>query len=186
MRRQLFLVKRMAKCVNICALKKIADSLFVSKIRYGLQLLGKVRLLDLDETQSWLKKTQLMHNKLTRLLNGTNITDKIATKQILKNLNMISVNQLNAQIKLTEAWKITYVPGYPISYELKSTNEDERQTRATSANIVPETARTSLSQATFNNDAKKLWNQAPLSIKNCNNITGAKRAIKEFVVTLPI
>ena len=99
---------------------------------------------------------------------------------------MISVNQLNAQIKLTEAWKITHVPGYPISWKLKSTNEDERQTRATSANIVPETARTSLSQATFNNDAKNLWNQAPLSIKNCNNITGAKRAIKEYVVTLPI
>ena len=33
----------------------------------------------------------------------------------------------------------------------KATLEDERVTRATMANIVPETARSTLAQATFNN-----------------------------------
>ena len=45
---RLFLIKRLRKCVNKDSLKKIADSLFNSKIRYGLQLLGKVRLTDAD------------------------------------------------------------------------------------------------------------------------------------------
>ena len=49
-----------------------------------------------------IQKTQ---NKLTRFLNNAKISDKISTKTLLKNINGLSVNQLNAQIKLTELWK---------------------------------------------------------------------------------
>ena len=69
---------------------------------------------------------------------------------------------------------------------MKTTKDDERLTRATAADIVPETARTNLSQSTFNSDAKKIWNSAPMHIKNCTSIYGAKKAIKNFVATLPI
>ena len=59
-----------------------------------------------------------MQNKLTRFLNGSFVKDKISTKSILNNLNMLSVNQMNAQIKLSEAWKVTNVPDYPTKWEL--------------------------------------------------------------------
>ena len=149
-------------------------------------MLGKVRLTNSDESQGWLKKIQLLQNKLTRFLNGTQIKDKISTKNILSKLNMLSVNQMNAQIKLTEAWKITHVPEYPIKWEMKTPQEDERQTRATVSKMVPETARSTLSQATFNNDAKKIWNLVPTSIKECTSLNTAKSAIKKFVTMLPI
>ena len=99
---------------------------------------------------------------------------------------MLSVNQMNAQIKLTEAWKITNIANYPTKWEMKSKNEEERLTRATTADIVPETAKTTLAQNTCNNDAKKLWNKAPCEIKNAKTLTSAKKAIKHFVLTLPI
>ena len=95
------------------------DSIFNANIKYGLQLLGKVRMQDSNETQSWLKKLQLSQNKLTRFFNGTFIKDKISTKSILNKLNMLSVNQMNGQIKLTEAWKISNIPNYPIKWEMK-------------------------------------------------------------------
>ena len=82
------------------------------KLGNGLQLLGKVRLTETDETQAWLKSIQLAQNKMTRFLNGTLVKDKISTKSIVKSLNMLSVNQMNAQIKLTEAWKISNVTNY--------------------------------------------------------------------------
>ena len=44
------------------------------------------------------KKSQ---NKLAR----ARIKDKISSKTLLNNLNMMSVNQLNALIKLLEIWK---------------------------------------------------------------------------------
>ena len=47
----------------------------------------------------------------------------------------------------------------------KTPQVDERSTRATKANIIPESAKTTMSQATCDNDAKKLWNTAPPFIK---------------------
>ena len=69
---------------------------------------------------------------------------------------------------------------------MKQIDDEDRITRATSANIVPETARTTLAQNTFNNDAKKLWNKAPEDIKNAKSLSSAKKAIKKYVTTLPI
>ena len=40
-----------------------------------------------------------------RFLNGTEFSDKINTKVLLTNINMLSANQVDAQIKLTEVWK---------------------------------------------------------------------------------
>ena len=42
------------------------------------------------------------------------------------------------------------------------------------------------SQATFLNDAFKLWNAAPIEIKNGNKLAVAKKEIRKFVKTLPI
>ena len=139
-----------------------------------------------DELQGWSKNIQLMQNKLLRFLNGTVISDKVNTNSILNNLNLLSVNQMNAQAKLNEAWKINNITEYPIKWELKHTDENERQTRATSANNIPEKAKSKLTQSSLNNDAKKLWNKAPGSIKLCINIKTAEKAIKTFVKTLPM
>ena len=83
----------------------MAESIFTSKIRYGLQLLGRIRWTDADPKCEDLMAIQKTQNKLTRFLNNSIITDKISTKTLLKNINGLSVNQLNAQIKLTELWK---------------------------------------------------------------------------------
>ena len=99
---------------------------------------------------------------------------------------MLSVNQMNAQIKLTEAWKISNIPNYPTKWELKTTQEDERTTRATNCSIIPETAKTTVSQATYDNDAKKLWNRAPHNIKHSKSLNISKKAIKDYVKSLPI
>ena len=66
------------------------------------------------------------------------------------------------------------------------TKEDERKTRATEAKIVPETAKTTRSQATFDNDAKKVWNKAPAPIKDSKSLSAVKKLIRSYVKTLPI
>ena len=63
-----------------------------------------------------LEKSQ---NKLFRLLNNTRIKDKIKTKSIAQNLKMLSVNQINAQVKLTEMWKAQNNEDYPIQNEVQ-------------------------------------------------------------------
>ena len=61
-----------------------------------------------------------MQNKLLRFLNGTNVSDKVNTTDILNKLNLLSVSQMNAQSKLTEAWKINNITNYPTKWDLKS------------------------------------------------------------------
>ena len=111
---RLYVIRRMKNFVNQKSLKKVADSIFTSKIRYGLQLLGKIRWSDQDSTRADLKAIQLIQNKLVRLLNGKTLLDKVNTKTLLKNVNMLSVNQLNAQIKISEVWKATNDSSFPL------------------------------------------------------------------------
>ena len=80
------------------------DGLFSSKICYGLQLYGKVRKIILDTETEEMKSIQLIQNKMLRFINGMKLLDKISTKTLLERSKMLSVNQLNAQIKLVEVW----------------------------------------------------------------------------------
>ena len=63
---------------------------------------------------AWAEMQNKVQNKMFRLLNNTRIKDKISTKSIMANLNMLSVNQVNAQVKITEIWKSRNVENYPI------------------------------------------------------------------------
>ena len=83
----------------------MSEAIFISKIRYGLQLLGKVRVSPNDPLQGYLDSIQKIQNKLVRLLNNVSLSDRQPTKALLNKIEILSVNQLNASIKLTELWK---------------------------------------------------------------------------------
>ena len=86
---------------------------------YGLQLLGKIRWSDSDTQTCHFKDLQKAQNKLVRFLNKTRISDKVSTSSMLKKLNMCSVNQLNAKIKLTEMWKSVNIPNHNLEIKKK-------------------------------------------------------------------
>ena len=80
----------------------MVDGLFTSKLRYGLQLYGKVRTKDSDPENEEFKSIQLVQNNLMRALNGTKVKDMISISSLLSKFGMLSVNQLNPQVKLAE------------------------------------------------------------------------------------
>ena len=98
--KRMFAIKRLANHLNNKAITKVVDGLFTSKIRYGLQLYGKVRTQDQDPTNSDLKDIQIAQNRMMRAMVGKNLSDHVSTDDLLRMTNMLSVNQLNAQIKL--------------------------------------------------------------------------------------
>ena len=81
---------------------KLVDGLFMSKIQDGLQLYSKVRMVEEDLVYGDLKAIQLVQNNLLTLLNGTKTKDRVSIESMLKKESMMSVNQLNVQIKLLE------------------------------------------------------------------------------------
>ena len=118
---------------------------------------------------------QKVQNKLFRLLNNSNIKDKIPTKNIANDLNMLSVNQINAQVKLTETWKFLNVDDYPQIGSLKIVNDAQRMSRASTRGNLVIKGKTELRQSSFINDAAKIWNNAPTSVTHCKSLSSAKR-----------
>ena len=129
---------------------------------------------------------QIMQNKVLRLLNGTKISDKINTKVLLKNLNKLSVNQMNAQIKITEGWKASQDSDYPLKLTRVKNTEGAVTTRAVTNGDLIEIGKSELLQSTYVSDTSKAWNKVPQNIKDCKTIWAAKKAIKLFVADLPI
>ena len=183
---RLFLIMRLKNKIGLSSLKRISDSIFNSKLRYGIHLCGKVRSDDSESRQGVLDDLQKVQNKLFRLLNNTRISDKICTKHIASNLNMLSVNQINAQVKLTEMWKASNLESYPTKLLKKEISDDNRLTRSTIRGDIVLQGKSDLCNASFVLDASKHWNNAPQAIKNCSSISMAKKEIKKFVITLPI
>ena len=87
------------------------------------------------------------------MLNGTRIADKISIKSMLTKLKIKSVNQINAQIKLSEMWKSVNLINYPIKTNLVTRPDVNVQTRALSNGQLQEVLTTNSSQRSFINDA---------------------------------
>ena len=183
---RLFLIRRLKNHINKNALLKIVDGLFTSKIRYGLQLMGKVRRTEDEPKNAELMAIQKVQNKLIRMLNNTKISDRVSSAELLERLGMLSVNQLNAQIKLGEMWKATHSPSHPTKFKKQEENQAYSGTRACSGGKLLEEGTRPVSLKTFKGDASRLWNNAPIEIKDCLTMHSAKNAIKIYVKTLPV
>ena len=145
-----------------------------------------MRTSDSDPTDSLLESLQITQNKFARFVNGTSLSDKINTKTIFKDTKLLSVNQINAQIKLTEVWKSHNIKSYPIQWIKR--NDVQKRSGLKTLN-KPDLIISGLSHIqshSFINDAAKVWNEAPRQIKDSLTLSTAKEHIKLYVQTLPI
>ena len=106
-------------------MKRISDSQYTSKIRYVVQFYGKVRIHEQDPLDTLLESLQVTQNKFARFLHGSSLMDRISTKKIFIETNLLSINQINAQIKLLEIWKSQNIESYPTKW--KTRNEEMKR-----------------------------------------------------------
>ena len=183
---RLYIIKRLKSHLSMRSIIKLVDGLFTSKIRYGLQLYGKVRTKEGDEKCADFKAIQILQNDLLRFLNGTKIKDRVSINFLLNKFQALSVNQLGAQIKLGEMWKALNVKDYPLKIEQQSISSQGVSTRAATNGRPCEIGVTSLTRNTCISDAIRLWNMAPTKVTCSRTIYQAKKEIKLFVKKLPI
>ena len=184
--RRLFLLSRLKNHLSKASILKMADGIFTSKIRYGLQMMGKVRMKESDPTNKDFESIQKVQNKLLRMLTNTKLLDMISTQSLLQKTNMMSVNQMNCQIKIQEIWKALNIPAYPIDILRQTPHDNGPATRAGSSGRLIEAGHSLISQKTCINDAVRLWNQLPIAITKCNSLAQIKTQAKMFAKTLPI
>ena len=167
---------------------KVVQSLWMSKLRYGLQLCNKVRTNPTDPKNINMKAAQVAQNKMMQMLNGSTLKDHITTKQLLEKFNLPSVNQISAEIKITEAWKIMNIIDYPITLEENNPNRNtgDREARNTTQREWKEHSKHKASSESFTVDTARLWNKVDTEIKTAQSLGIAKSLIKKYCKTLEI
>ena len=95
---------------------------------------------------------------------------------MLEKHNMMSINQLNAQIKISEVWKAINNGSYPLKIKAVSHEEIQCATRAVSKGALVEFGKTEILQSTFLSDASKAWNRCPESVTTCKSLWSAKKS----------
>ena len=86
-------------------------------------------------------------------------------------INMLSANQINAQIKLFEVWKSNNWDNYPIQLPKQSIDNDKTNTINANNGTLIKSGKATNALKSFVNDATKLWNWAPVEIKKIVNIS---------------
>ena len=105
---------------------------------------------------------------------------------IYKESNLLSVNQINASIKLLEVWKSMNDTAYPIKWIKRRDDQQRLGLKSSNKPDITIKSHSKIQSGTFFNDAAQIWNDAPVSIKECKSIYAAKKNIKSFVKSLPI
>ena len=114
---RLFVIRRVMRQIPREKLMTIVHSLWMSKLSYGLHLCTWVRQAESTPKSEFAKSLQITQFRMLRLINNTRIKDKVSIGHMLKKFNILSVNQLTAQIKLQEVWKAVHTEKYGISLD---------------------------------------------------------------------
>ena len=185
---RLFIIRRISRQIPRNKLINVIHSLWMSKLRYGLQLCLKVRITESDTRTSAHKSLQKTQNRMLRALNRSRIKDRVSAKSMLEKYDLLSVNQLAATIKLTEVWKINNQEGHPLRlepYKPHSTTV-HHDLRNKPNRVFNDGCRLKNSGSSFHIDAARVWNAAPNSIKSAMSLNVAKSQIKIFCKSLPV
>ena len=183
---RLYIICRLQSHLSKKSILKLVGGLFTSKLRYGLQLNGKVRISSSDPICEDFKEIQLIQNNLLRSLNDSKLRDMVSITSMLTRFGMSSVNQLNAQCKLLEIWKALNVGDYPLKSVQQTVNHDGVWTRADSRGRPLNIGKSNVVQRTCVSDAIRLWNQAPQEVTSSPNLSMAKSARKKYARKLPV
>ena len=147
-----------------------------------LNMMEGQRTMAEDVKKKELESLQKSQNNLLRTLENVRIKDKVSIKSMLDKNKMPTINQMHAQVKLTEMWKSVNYKNYPLNIGKLQPANNGRESRGVTAGKLIEPATLN----TFVCNATRLWNNNPGSIKESKSISVAKKAIKTFCQSPPV
>ena len=179
----LFTLRQVEQSIPKSLLKKVAEGIFLSNLRYGLGIFCPVRIKDNDPDPVCLDGINVVFNDCMRLLCCSKRSDHKSREEMLNELKWLSVNQLNAEVRLLEVWK-SLNEDYCLSDMFKKVESKTRRTGKNSVR-VPKVVLSRLRDNSFKYPSCKLWNLAPIEVTTAPTLAKAKDEIRKFVKSLP-
>ena len=180
----LYTLRQMEQVVPRSLLKNVAEGIFMSSLRYGLSIFCPVKIKPTDPTPTCINGIKIVFNDMLRLLCGSRRMNKLSVKKMLDSLGWLSINQLSAEIRLTEVWKSINTE-YCLSDMFQLTKSNTRAVKKSRV-TTPKVILSRLRQNSFLYPSCKLWNCAPVQVTQAKSLAEAKREIRAFVKTLPL
>ena len=138
-------------------------------------------------TPGCLDALKVAFNDCLRLLLGIHRGDHESIKNMLDELGWLSINQLAAETRLIEAWKTLHLEDYCMKDVLKLRHKGNYNTRTNHVDYLDPGVSDIHGSAGFVQTTAKLWNKAPLSVKEAHTLSSAKKEIRNFVkIEIPI
>ena len=110
-------------------LKRVADGIFMSQVRYGLPLYCPVKIKEEDPTPGCIDKLSVAFNDCLRLITGNTRQDHTSIKNMLEELDWLSLNQLSLETRLIQAWNTAHVEDYCLQDTLTKRRKGSYSTR---------------------------------------------------------
>ena len=178
------MLKRIRQKIAPCKVRIVADSLFNSKIRYGLAVYGtpKFDFQSDDPIDNGIQKLQVLQNQMIRVICNHRRSDHIVMKKERERLKMMSVNQLAVYHVGIEMFNVITKHSAETIREKIILQENPRyQLRNRDSGKVKVPDRPNKSCIGFSYTGPKLWNFLSEEIRLTTNTSQFKAQLKSWI-----
>ena len=184
---RLYTLRKLEQVLPKSLLKKVADGIFNSIIRYGLGIFCPIRTHASDPNPSSINGIRVRFNDLLRLLCNTRRSKHTSIESMLKQLGWLSINQLACEVRLVEVWKALNEQDYCQKELFERVQPGKVKTRSAQQIRLKTNFRSRLRENSFQFPSVQLWNNAPPEVTEAITESKARTAIGEHVKkTIPI
>ena len=167
-------------------LKKIADGIFCSVLRYELAIFCPIRIKESDPNPTNIDGIKVIYHDVLRLLCNSKRKDHTPIETMLKQLGWLSINQLASEIRLFEVWKGLHQEDYCLNDLFEKSESNNGITRSAGLNKLKTVFKSKIRENSFTYPSVQLWNSAPPEITTETRESRVRIAIRNYVKTLPI
>ena len=178
LKHRLFNLRRLAEHIPRTLLKTIADGIFMSVLRYGLPAHCPLRLKEEDQNHHSIDRIKVVFNDCLRLLTKRKRQDHGKIEDMLGELGWLSINQLNAETRLLEAWKSIHTEDYCMTDLLHVKPKNRHMgTRSDDETLLEQGKAHKFANGSFGQRTAQIWNAAPRDVKDASTLYTAKKTI---------
>ena len=175
------LLRRIRHKVPREKLRIIAESIFMSKIRYGIAVYMKPRIQDEDSQSRDLHKLQVLQNDMVRMLSMKRRSDKVNMADLRRKMGIMSVNQIAVYHILIETFNIVHYNSVEKIRNKLIVEKSEKALRSSAKGQLAVIKRPKENCLGFTYSASKLWNKLPKEISCQESPKTFKKMVKAWI-----
>ena len=183
---RLYKLRKIEQTLPKSLLKKVADAIFCSIIRYELAIFCPIRITPADPNPTSIEGIKVIYHNLLRFLCNSKRSSHTSIASMLDKLGWLSINQLSCEIRLIEVWKALNQENHCLRNLFEKATTNTGITRSAGLNKLKAPFKSKIRENSFVYPSVQIWNSAPSEVTTALTETSARTAIRKYVHTLTI